>query len=673
MNKIKKMVSIEMKKNWLPWSIALITLILFTFFIYENRSTFLVQREFEHTNITQKKSDGTIGEITGDMVISQTFISEKDEFSRIQLPFGTYNRLNEGEISFELIEVKSNKVYYKETLPLQELHDGQYQNIDFPSIQNSKGKKYEIRLTGMGLQNGKTVTIWSSSVDYLPSGQLKIDEKKQTGDLRFIVLDVELKPLLNKKEFVLAVFGLISMFLISLVAVRKYKNEVHRVFLIIVIPIGLVLSIIIPPFDQLDELEHYYRAFEVSEGKWINQTTEQGLGNYIPVSLLDTVNDVRFIHHEGYKYSLVKEALGKKLNPDDRIFMRNYASSYPPIIYIPQSLGMLIGRLFFDSPLIMMVLGRIFNFLAYTTIAYAALKIVPIKKYLFLTLALLPMSVIHSASLSGDAITNSTSLLFVSYILYLAYGPVITIERKHLYTSIVIGVFIALSKIVYLPIILLFLIIPFKKFKNKKVYIKNLIFVLLGCTIPFIIWNLMNISNLSVPDVRFNAQVNPKDQILFILSHPLQYLKIFMVTLMNQGPLQFVQMVGKAATNYIYLAPSIVIYTFILLLFLFGLISDESDLKAEVKATDKVIFLFILLSVFVLIYTALYVGFTIVGGSEIGGIQGRYFVPIAVFLFLTLYNKIIIIRDKSISFLISAILHCMMYTLLLKYLIDINS
>ncbi len=94
----------------------------------------------------------------------------------------------------------------------------------------------------------------------------------------------------------------------------------------------------------------------------------------------------------------------------------------------------------------MMYLGRIFNLIAYVAISFAALKIVPIKKKLFFLLALLPMSIIHAASLSADGITNSSALLFAAYILYLAYGNVKTISKKHIMIAIAIGIFIALCK-----------------------------------------------------------------------------------------------------------------------------------------------------------------------------------------------------------------------------------
>ncbi|WP_042462526.1 DUF2142 domain-containing protein [Neobacillus dielmonensis] len=672
MNGVKKKQLLNIKNDWLEWLITAVVFFLLSLYIYENRATFIVPKEFEHTVAVQKKSDMTIGEITGNLNISQSFIAKKDDFSRIKIPFGTYNRQLQGSFSFELRDLASGKTIVKRDINLTELQDGLDFNIDFPVIHNAKGQKFKFIIAGGGQQPGNTATIWRSSADNYKQGQLIINGKKFSGDLHFKVMGVELKPLLSKPMFVVVGMIILLLYLLSIFGLRHYKNEIHKAFLVTAIPIGLAFVVIIPPFDQLDELEHYYRAFEVSEGKFVNQNIEQGLGNYLPASLVDTVYDVRYIHQSGYKYSIVKEAFHNKLQPENRIFFRNYASSYAPLIYIPQALGMILGRFLFDSPLLMMYLGRLLNFAAYTAIVYAALRVVPVKKTLFYLLALLPMSMIHAASLSADSIINSTALLFVAYILYLAYGTVEQIRNKHLFITIGIGLFIALAKIVYIPMLLLFFLIPFRKFKDKKDYWKKFFLFIIGCVIPFVIWNLMNVANLSVPDLRANPGVSPRGQVVFVLTHPLYYIKTVLVTILSLGPSELVALVGKVAANYQYAAPSIVIYSFLFLMLLFGLMNDDNDLKIKTRKTDKFIYVIILLAVMLLIYTALYVGYNPVGNSIIWGIQGRYFIPIAVFLFLSISNDQILNKKKDSNLLVFTIIHCCMYALLLSYLVQIN-
>jgi uncharacterized membrane protein len=103
---------------------------------------------------------------------------------------------------------------------------------------------------------------------------------------------------------------------------------------------------------------------------------------------------------------------------------------------------------------------------------------------------------------------------------------------------------------------------------------------------------------------------------------------------------------------YLYQAPSIVIYTFLFMFFIFGIVNDEEDLGVRVRRIDRFLFLFIFLAVIILIYTALYVGFTPVGSPIIGGVQGRYLIPIAVFFFLSLSDRKIINKNNKVNFLV---------------------
>jgi uncharacterized membrane protein len=574
----------------------------------------------------------------------------------------------------ELKEVGSGKIDFQQTSNLSNVKDQQLVNFDFPKIKGVKGKKFELILNGSGLKTGDSATVWKSTSDHNKQGQLTINGRSVSGDLRFAVFDVEKTVLISKSVYMITGACFLLLFILSIPALRKYKNEMHKAFLITAIPIGLALAILIPPFDQLDEFDHFLRSFEVSEGMFVNHVTQHGLGNYVPVSLVDTVHKAQFINGKGYQYGIAKEAFDTTLNPSNRIFIRNYASSYPPTIYLPQAIGLWVGRILFHSPMMMMYFGRIFNLLSYVTIVYFALKMVPIKKNLFYTMALLPMSINQAASLSGDSTIISSAFLFVAYVLFLAYGNVEKITLKHVLTTIGIGIFIGVSKIVYIPLVLLFFLIPLRKFMDKKDYIKKFLFVLAGFMIPYLIWNWLNLANLSIPDVRTYAGVMPKEQIMFIVTHPIQYIKILMDSFINLGESKFLGMLGKIISIYHYSTPDIVIYTFLFLMILFGLLNDESNLKRfKIKKADRMIMFFIMLVVILLIYTALYVGYTSVGHSIVDGIQGRYFIPVAILFFLGISNYQFSYKHKNLSFLLHTIIHCCMYTALLTYIFQINT
>jgi uncharacterized membrane protein len=672
--RFKKFVYDELKSNWLVWTIATVVLFLFWLVIYENESFFTTPKMLEYTAAGQDYSDVTISEKKSDLNISQSFVSEKDSISRIQIPFHIPKKTIFGIFKIQLKEAASGKIDFQQTTNLNMVKDQQLVNFDFPKINSVKGKKFELIIKGSDLKNGDSATVWKSTADHYKQGQLIINGQSVSGDLRFAVFDVEKTVLISKSVYTLAGACFLLLFILSIPALRKYKHDMHKAFLITAIPIGLALAILIPPFDQLDEFDHFLRSFEVSEGMLVNQVAQHGLGNYIPVSLVDTVHKTQFINGKGYQYGIAKEAFDTNLNPSNRIFIRNYASSYPPTIYLPQAIGLWVGRILFHSPMMMMYFGRIFNLLSYVTIVYFALKMVPIKKNLFYTMALLPMSINQASSLSGDSTIISSAFLFVAYVLFLAYGKVERITRKHVLTTIGIGIFIGVSKIVYIPMVLLFFLIPLRKFIDKKDYFTKFLFVLAGFMIPYLIWNWLNLANLAIPDIRTYAGVMPKEQIMFILTHPIEYIKILLDSFINLGESKFLGMLGTVIAIYHYSTPDIVIYTFLFLMILFGLLNDESDLKQlKLKKTDRMIMVFIMLVVILLIYTALYVGYTPVGHSIVDGVQGRYFIPVAILFFLGISNHQFIDKNKKLSFLLHTIIHCCMYTALLTYIFQINT
>ena len=86
-SRIKNHVYAELKNYWFVWTIAIVVFFLFWLVLYESNGIFTTPNKLEYTAAGQNYSDVTIGELTGDMTVSQTFVSERDAFSRIQLPF----------------------------------------------------------------------------------------------------------------------------------------------------------------------------------------------------------------------------------------------------------------------------------------------------------------------------------------------------------------------------------------------------------------------------------------------------------------------------------------------------------------------------------------------------------------------------------------------------------
>lgn len=78
-----------------------------------------------------------------------------------------------------------------------------------------------------------------------------------------------------------------------------------------------------------------------------------------------------------------------------------------------------------------------------------------------------------------------------------------------------------------------------------------------------LIWNLLNLKNLAVPDVRGDTGISPSNQVHYVLTHPFRYIKTMFDTLISLGDSQFMGMLGKAVTNYGYSLSSSLVFGFI--------------------------------------------------------------------------------------------------------------
>ena len=98
-------------------------------------------------------------------------------------------------------------------------------------------------------------------------------------------------------------------------------------------------------------------------------------------------------------------------------------SSGPDLIvpYLPQVFGLLLGKLFSSSPVILMYFGRLMNLILSLLIIFLAIRITPIGKWTFFLLALMPKTLYMMASLSYDALVISTSFLLIALFLYYAF------------------------------------------------------------------------------------------------------------------------------------------------------------------------------------------------------------------------------------------------------------
>jgi predicted membrane protein DUF2142 len=191
------------------------------------------------------------------------------------------------------------------------------------------------------------------------------------------------------------------------------QTKLPWLFLIYALPTVVALSIITPPFQVADEPAHIERADQISRGKMISDR----LGGIVDGSWVV----IRALYQNMWFHSEVKQtvALAREAGairwsgPQDHVNFQDSAR-YGPLLYAPQAIGVLFGRLAGISMAQTLVAARVINGLAACVVGFLALSICRRGRALTFATLLLPMTLSEFGSASQDALLISLSILAVA-------------------------------------------------------------------------------------------------------------------------------------------------------------------------------------------------------------------------------------------------------------------
>ena len=442
----------------------------------------------------------------------------------------------------------------------------------------------------------------------------------------------------------------------------------------------MLFLLINPPFQIPDEPNHFYRAYQISDGRCtaikklpptrdpttvseLNRAGEKirtligkgeveaalglfysldmgGIGGFLPESLATTSGlFLRLIHPENKQrmtdiFPILKLSLDRKKT----VFLHfPNTSVYSPVPYLPQALGIAVGKAFDWSPLVLMYLGRACNLFVWILLVYFSIKITPVCKWLFTLLALMPMSLYEAASLAADGVTNGLAFLLIALLIRSALDN--RFQTPNIYALFGISATLALSKQAYFLLPLLFLMIPVKKIGSRVKFI-SVFFALIAVNIMVVIaWTLKADIYKDIYDIygflvpTFSAE----KQTAFVLSNPLQYCRTITSSFIQNGRYYLDTFIGLDLNEFLRIS---------YIGFLFAAVSSE---KIEISAKNRFIIFSALFSGIAIFVTMAYIGWTPVGEKTVWGIQGRYFIPLSPLFFLLFCRRrcLFVIKEKK--------------------------
>lgn len=474
---------------------------------------------------------------------------------------------------------------------------------------------------------------------------MKMLQKKENNIRDIIIIGISIilmiiyfnykigKPELYKNIIFYTILLILTLIMICLYTyINNNKLKTEKIFLIVSISFCMLLCISMPITKGHDETIHGYRIYEYVNGKIVSDEENVDLQQGVINALFD----------KPLYFSLFEKNNDMYSTNTPMINIKSRIASYSPITYLPQIIGINIGKIFTSNALIQLYFARILNMIICITILYYAVKIIPFGKNIIFLISLIPIAVEGYVTLSADGITIATAILFISFVLYLSYGIKDKISNKQMLILSLISIVLAISKTIYLPMILFIFIIPKEKFeKNKYVW---LFFIFLLASFVDFIWFLTG--------TKTNIGGHNQNAISYIILNPISYIGKILYTIANRGNIYIEEIFGGCLewneNVKIYIFPIILLITSVLL------ITKGEKESFEFKNWQKVLCIFIILSTIFLIFTSMFLGWSRIELDYIEGIQGRYLLPLLPLILILISRKFLDNEDttKKITLLI---------------------
>jgi uncharacterized membrane protein len=404
----------------------------------------------------------------------------------------------------------------------------------------------------------------------------------------------------------------------------------ERVFAIIALVFGHALVLTIPPFQSADEPFHLLRAYEITEGVLIHrQVDARGIAaGYLPASLYQIwlpFSHIGFHPERRASVRDIRDAMRVTLNPGERIFITfPNTAYYSPVCYLPQCLGIILGRVLGVPALGMLYLGREFNLLFWTFLGYWAVRSAPVIARPLVLILLMPMSLYVASTLSADAPTNAFAAAYTAMICNLISRKDKTVNLQRFLLLAVLSLAVCLCKFAYAPLLGLMFLIPASRFGGRLRYAVQLI-VLVGVCAAILAW-MANSSSLDT-QIRMSDNVSARRQFHLLEQSPLNFAQILLETFRQRGWLFIQSYVGLIGWLDKYL-PAAFVVGYLAVLFSTCMASD--GLPQMSPAGRDVAVVLPSVSISCLIIALLdYLYWTPVGSSFIEGIHGRYLIPLS--------------------------------------------
>lgn len=389
---------------------------------------------------------------------------------------------------------------------------------------------------------------------------------------------------------------------------------------------ALIASATSPLTTQFgDGREHFSRAFEISQGHLLTEYNPEldTWGRHLPFrpEVLRTVGN---------------GSEEPRLGDEEAFVPFREKAVYAPVSYLPQTLGISVARVFTSRISSIANAGRFANWLCVTLLFLLAVKLLPRGKEFFALVLLLPQNVYEAVLLSPDCQVVALSALMLAATLHLRHVQKTPLSQKQLALLYVLALWLSLCKLVYLPLCLVYLLIPRERFRTKNGKLLHSL-VMTALVLAFNLgWLGASASNVQ------RSGTDSGLQLAFVLGQPFRYLATLANTIASDWLVFLKGLLGAKFGDYNLppgdLATKLVVWFggFALLCLL-----AKGCLKKPAGSfwRERLCFGVSAFVTAMLIALAEYLYWTAPYASKIDGIQGRYFLYALLPLYFVVVGK----------------------------------
>lgn len=521
-------------------------------------------------------------------------------------------------------------------------YTGYVQTLTITGESGSENSSYRVSCL---LEDGTTWTeesfFWPMSAENAQDS-VKIGKRVQQmtlvfADASFTLTAAEVDNALQMNPIRMLVAGVAAAMLFLLFVLRDTIGRRAEIgFLIVALGVGIVMCAAMPPTTgmSVDDEIHYGRIAALAHGKpgYLTEAeftmTERGFSVVYDEAYhyeVDTLQDHR-------RYLAMVDKAGENAEPATDVSLQ---WGFSDTGYVLQAAGHALGNLL-GLPLTgQITMARLFNMLSYVLLTFLGVMTLKRFKITLSAIALMPTPMFLACSLTYDTTINALCFLGLALVMDAI------LDRETRLTNVrALGILLCLvlgsiSKVVYIPMLLLVLLLPRSKFEGngQRIWFKTLAVILCVLTVGTMMLSVSD-GAIALTDSRGDG-ADSAGQISYILHNPFAYLLTFFETIWTDFNYYFLD-TSRTYLGYVGgMGETLSILSLVLIL-VAAVTDNDPSLNQKLNWKLRLAMLIIAMMAVGMTFTTMYVAYTGVGADYIAGVQGRYLIPVLPLLAMLL-------------------------------------